>query len=42
MSIALYSLAIKTLVPVSSCGVAEKTKLFKNTFRSVDIALVTI
>lgn len=37
---ALYSLAIKTLVPVSSCRVAEATKLLENTFRSVNIALV--
>jgi UDP-N-acetyl-D-glucosamine dehydrogenase len=39
-AIALYSIAIKTLVPVSSCGVAEATKLLENTFRSVNIALV--
>jgi UDP-N-acetyl-D-glucosamine dehydrogenase len=37
---ALYSQAIKTLVPVSSCRVAEATKLLENTFRSVNIALV--
>lgn len=37
---ALYSLAIKTLVPVSSCRVAEATKLLENTFRGVNIALV--
>jgi UDP-N-acetyl-D-glucosamine dehydrogenase len=36
----LYSLAIKTLVPVSSCRVAEATKLLENTFRGVNIALV--
>lgn len=36
----LYSLAIKTLVPVSSCRVAEAAKLLENTFRSVNIALV--
>jgi UDP-N-acetyl-D-glucosamine dehydrogenase len=39
-AIELYSLAIKTLVPVSSCRVAEATKLLENTFRSVNIALV--
>jgi UDP-N-acetyl-D-glucosamine dehydrogenase len=39
-AIALYSLAIKTLVPVSSCRAAEATKLLENTFRSVNIALV--
>ena len=39
-AIALYSKAIETLVPVSSCGVAEATKLLENLFRSVNIALV--
>jgi len=39
-AVALYSLAIKTLVPVSSCRVAEATKLLENTFRGVNIALV--
>jgi UDP-N-acetyl-D-glucosamine dehydrogenase len=39
-AISLYSTAIKTLVPVSSCRVAEATKLLENTFRSVNIALV--
>jgi UDP-N-acetyl-D-glucosamine dehydrogenase len=37
---ALYSQAIDTLVPVSSCRVAEATKLLENIFRSVNIALV--
>jgi UDP-N-acetyl-D-glucosamine dehydrogenase len=37
---ALYSIAIKTIVPVSSCRVAEATKLLENIFRSVNIALV--
>ncbi len=32
--------AIDTLVPVSSCRVAEATKLLENIFRSVNIALV--
>ena len=36
----LYSKAIKTLVPVSSCRAAEATKLLENTFRGVNIALV--
>src|SRR5882672_6625933 len=39
-AVELYSTAIKTLVPVSSCRVAEATKLLENTFRSVNIALV--
>src|SRR6185503_6235486 len=39
-AMALYSKAIKTLVPVSSCRVAEATKLLENTFRGVNIALV--
>ena len=37
---ALYGIAIKTLVPVSSCRAAEATKLLENIFRSVNIALV--
>jgi UDP-N-acetyl-D-glucosamine dehydrogenase len=37
---ALYSKAIKTIVPVSSCRAAEATKLLENIFRSVNIALV--
>jgi UDP-N-acetyl-D-glucosamine dehydrogenase len=36
----LYGRAIKVLVPVSSCRVAEATKLLENIFRSVNIALV--
>jgi UDP-N-acetyl-D-glucosamine dehydrogenase len=36
----LYSKAIKTIIPVSSCRAAEATKLLENTFRSVNIALV--
>ncbi len=39
-AVALYSMAIKTLVPVSSCRAAEATKLLENTFRSINIALV--
>src|SRR4249919_3021869 len=39
-AVALYGLAIKTVVPVSSCRVAEATKLLENIFRSVNIALV--
>ena len=37
---AVYGRAIKTLIPVSSCRVAEATKLLENIFRSVNIALV--
>jgi UDP-N-acetyl-D-glucosamine dehydrogenase len=37
---ALYGRAIKTIVPVSSCRVAEATKLLENIFRSVNIALI--
>src|SRR5256886_13795828 len=36
----LYSIAIKRLVPVPSCRVAEAAKLLENIFRSVNIALV--
>src|SRR5437773_2277206 len=39
-AMALYSIAIKRLVPVSSCRVAEAAKLLENIFRSVNIALV--
>ena len=37
---ALYRKAVKTVVPVSSCRVAEAAKLLENIFRSVNIALV--
>ena len=37
---AIYSIAIETLVPVSSCRTAEATKLLENIFRCVNIALV--
>lgn len=37
---ALYSRAVRTLVPVASCRVAEATKLTENIFRGVNIALV--
>lgn len=36
----VYGLAIKKLVPVSTCRAAEATKLLENIFRSVNIALV--
>jgi UDP-N-acetyl-D-glucosamine dehydrogenase len=39
-AMALYGKALNTVVPVSSCGVAEATKLLENIFRSVNIALV--
>jgi UDP-N-acetyl-D-glucosamine dehydrogenase len=39
-AVQLYSQAIKTVVPVSSCRVAEAAKLLENIFRSVNIALV--
>lgn len=39
-AIALYSTTIKNLVPVSSCRIAEASKLLENIFRSVNIALV--
>ena len=37
---ALYSKAVQKVVPVSSCRVAEATKLLENIFRGVNIALV--
>jgi UDP-N-acetyl-D-glucosamine dehydrogenase len=39
-AVQLYRRAIKTVVPVSSCRVAEAAKLLENIFRSVNIALV--
>lgn len=36
----VYGIAMKTLVPVSSCRVAEAAKLLENIYRSVNIALV--
>jgi UDP-N-acetyl-D-glucosamine dehydrogenase len=39
-ALSIYSCAIEKLVPVSSCRVAEATKLMENIFRSVNIALV--
>ena len=39
-AVALYSKAVKTVVPVSSCRVAEATKILENTFRGINIALV--
>jgi UDP-N-acetyl-D-glucosamine dehydrogenase len=39
-AVQVYSQAIKTVVPVSSCRVAEAAKLLENIFRSVNIALV--
>ena len=36
----LYGHAIATVVPVSSCRIAEAAKLLENIFRSVNIALV--
>src|SRR5688572_5768386 len=39
-ALSIYGCAIQTLVPVSSCRVAEAAKLLENIFRSVNIALV--
>src|SRR5207237_5077222 len=39
-AIALYSIAIKRLVPVSSCRVAEAAKLWENIFRIFNITYV--
>src|SRR5438876_2122213 len=39
-ALSVYSIALKRLVPVSSCRVAEAAKLLENIFRSVNIALV--
>lgn len=39
-AVELYAKAVKTVVPVSSCRVAEATKILENTFRGINIALV--
>jgi UDP-N-acetyl-D-glucosamine dehydrogenase len=39
-AVQLYGQAIRTVVPVSSCRIAEATKLLENIFRSVNIALI--
>ncbi len=39
-AVALYGKVVDTIVPVSSCRVAEATKLLENIFRSVNVALV--
>lgn len=39
-AVALYGRVVKQVVPVSSCRVAEATKLTENIFRAVNIALV--
>ncbi|HSG71492.1 MAG TPA: nucleotide sugar dehydrogenase [Planctomycetaceae bacterium] len=40
LAVALYSHAIKQVVPVSSAEVAEACKILENTYRAVNIALV--
>jgi len=39
-AVACYETAIDTIVPVSSCEVAEAAKILENTYRCVNIALV--
>jgi UDP-N-acetyl-D-glucosamine dehydrogenase len=39
-TVTLYAKVIDTVVPVSSCRIAEASKLLENVFRSVNIALV--
>jgi UDP-N-acetyl-D-glucosamine dehydrogenase len=39
-AVSVYARAVKNIVPVSSCRVAEAAKLLENIFRSVNIALV--
>ncbi len=39
-AVACYAQAVEQVVPVSSCRVAEASKLLENIFRSVNIALV--
>jgi UDP-N-acetyl-D-glucosamine dehydrogenase len=39
-AVALYRKAVRTVVPMSSCRMAEATKLLENIFRGVNIALI--
>ncbi|MGE5296285.1 MAG: nucleotide sugar dehydrogenase [Solirubrobacterales bacterium] len=39
-ALSVYAVAIKTLVPVENCEVAEAAKILENTYRCVNIALV--
>lgn len=39
-AVALYAVALNEIVPVSSCRVAEATKLLENIFRSANIAIM--
>jgi len=39
-AVACYRSAIETVIPVSSCEVAEASKILENTYRCVNIALV--
>ncbi len=39
-AVACYSLAIDTVVPVSSCEAAEASKILENTYRCINIAMV--
>lgn len=40
MAVSFYDTIVDEVVPVSSCEVAEMSKVFENTFRMVNIALV--
>ncbi len=40
LAAALYAGAIKTVVPVSSCDIAEAAKILENVYRCVNIAMV--
>ncbi len=40
LAVALYSHAVVSVIPVSSCEIAEAAKILENTYRAVNIALV--
>jgi UDP-N-acetyl-D-glucosamine dehydrogenase len=40
LAVALYGQALETVVPVSTCEIAEACKIVENVYRSVNIALV--
>ena len=40
MALEVYDCAIETMIPVSSCEIAEAAKILENTYRCVNIAMV--
>ena len=40
MALEVYACAIETMIPVSSCEIAEAAKILENTYRCINIAMV--